>query len=109
MEKILIICSSPGLRRAGRAHPAREIYDRKDWTDEQLQQIAKDPAFTVLPVDGDGVLSEDTVPKSVFLKLEADLQAANDKIADLEQQLADAKKPKAKKGTAPAPEPETAE
>jgi hypothetical protein len=104
MEKILIICSSPGIRRAGKQHPAREIYDRKDWTDEQLQQISKDPAFTVLPVDGDGVLSEDMVPKTVLLKVEADLQAANDRIADLEQQLADAKKAKPKKAATPEPE-----
>jgi hypothetical protein len=107
MEKIRIICTSPGLRRAGKEHPARAVYDRKDWTDEQLQQIAKDPAFTVLPIDGDGVLSEDTVPKDVFLKLEADLQAANDKIADLEEQLAAAKKPAAKKAATPKPDAAT--
>lgn len=104
MERILIICSSPGIRRAGKEHPAREVYDKGVWTDKQLEQIANDPAFTVLPVSGDGVLSDDSVPKEVLLKVQADLNAANDKIADLEQQLVEAKKPKPKKGAAAGPE-----
>ncbi|WP_417436586.1 hypothetical protein [Hoeflea sp.] len=49
--KIQIICSSPGIRRNGIAHPASAFYDEDRWSDEQLAAFEADPAFTIRPVD----------------------------------------------------------
>ena len=49
--KIQIICSSPGIRRNGVAHPASAFYDEDRWSDEQLAAFEADPAFTIRNVD----------------------------------------------------------
>ena len=45
--KIQIICSSPGMRRNGIAHPASAFYDADEWTKEELAAFQSDPAFVV--------------------------------------------------------------
>lgn len=49
--KIQIICSSPGIRRNGIAHPASAFYDEGHWNEKQLAAFEADPAFTVRAVD----------------------------------------------------------
>ncbi|WP_417423602.1 hypothetical protein [Hoeflea sp.] len=49
--KIQIICSSPGIRRNGIAHPASAFYDEARWDEKQLAAFEADPAFTVRTVD----------------------------------------------------------
>lgn len=42
-----IICTKPGMRRAGVEHPARKDWEDGAFTDEQWEQIKVDPAFVV--------------------------------------------------------------
>lgn len=49
--KIQIICSSPGIRRNGIAHPASAFYDEGRWSEKELAAFDADPAFTVRSVD----------------------------------------------------------
>lgn len=49
--KIQIICSSPGIRRNGIAHPASAFYEEDHWSAKQLAAFEADPAFTVRTVD----------------------------------------------------------
>lgn len=49
--KIQIICSSPGIRRNGIAHPASAFYDEDHWSEKELAAFDADPAFTVRSVD----------------------------------------------------------
>lgn len=55
MTKIQIICSKPGIRRHGIAHPASETYDEGHWTPDQLQAFRDDPAFMVQEAVNGGV------------------------------------------------------
>jgi hypothetical protein len=43
-----IICSRPGMRRAGVAHPARADHPDDAFTAEQWEAIDADPAFAVI-------------------------------------------------------------
>lgn len=49
--KLQIICSSPGIRRNGIAHPASAFYDETRWSETELKAFEADPAFTVRTVD----------------------------------------------------------
>lgn len=49
--KLQIICSSPGIRRNGIAHPASAFYDEGRWSASELKAFEADPAFTVRTVD----------------------------------------------------------
>ncbi len=51
MTKIQIICTSPGMRRNGIAHPASAFYDEDKWTPKQMKAFDADPAFTVREID----------------------------------------------------------
>lgn len=45
---VTILCSRPGFRRAGMAHPAEATYGADELTAEQLAAIKADPTFTVI-------------------------------------------------------------
>lgn len=53
MSKVQIICSAPGMRRNGIAHPASAFYPSDRWSEEQLAAFRADPAFVVREVSGD--------------------------------------------------------
>ncbi|MBD8554914.1 hypothetical protein IFT84_10300 [Rhizobium sp. CFBP 8762] len=52
MSKIQIICTKPGLRRAGVEHPAAKVYDADHWSHEDIAAFKADPAFIVQPYSG---------------------------------------------------------
>lgn len=51
MSKIQIICTRPGMLRAGIAHPASAFYPAERWSEEDLKKIKADPAFVVREVE----------------------------------------------------------
>ena len=77
-EKITIICSRPGMRRAGMEHPAKASYAADKFSDEQLELLKGDPNFQVL----EGEAKTDTDEASGLLLAEATAQ-----ITALEEQL----------------------
>ncbi|SOC83116.1 hypothetical protein SAMN05421890_1561 [Ensifer adhaerens] len=110
VQKIQIICSSPGMRRNGVTHPASAFYDEGHWTEKQMEAFKADPAFTIREVtDGDTGTTEadfELRVKSEVERLSAEKanllqaafdQAVSDKVAeqlaliktDYEQQISD--------------------
>jgi hypothetical protein len=49
---LAIVCSQPGFRRAGIAHPAREIHPAGRFTEEQLAAMLAEPRLQLIPLDG---------------------------------------------------------
>lgn len=45
---IIITCTAPGFRRAGRVHPAKAEYLEGFWTDEQLEELRSEPKLRVI-------------------------------------------------------------
>lgn len=109
--KVQIICTKPGMRRNGMAHPASEIYPAGRWSDEDLEAFRADPAFLVREIaDGESTQTADDfdlrVENEVQRRLEAKqielqagfeeavktaaeerIQAAEGKVADLQAKL----------------------
>ncbi len=79
-QKITIICSRPGMRRAGMAHPAKASYASGHFTDDQLAVLKNDPNFQVLEGEPETAAAFD---------LEASLTDALTEIGTLEAKLAD--------------------
>lgn len=48
--RVQILCRSPGMRRCGIEHPAKETYPAGHWSDAELDHIRADPAFEVIEV-----------------------------------------------------------
>jgi hypothetical protein len=53
---IHVLCTRPGLRRAGIEHPAYRVLKRKDLSDEQLLELTSDPLLVL--VDGVRITAE---------------------------------------------------
>ncbi|NIX75390.1 HI1506-related protein [Microvirga terricola] len=49
--KLRILCSRPGFRRAGVAHPADKTWPADAFTEEQLEQLRAEPLLTVIEVE----------------------------------------------------------
>jgi len=74
--KIQIICSSPGLRRNGVAHPASAFYPAGHWTPEQLDAFRADPLFTVREVaENENTQTSDDFEIRVTAELDRRLKA----------------------------------
>ncbi len=83
MAKIQIICSSPGMRRMGKVHPASAIYPAETWTGEQLDAFRADPAFTIREVsETENVQTDDDFEIRVANEVETRLEA---KVAELQR------------------------
>lgn len=81
MAKIQIICSSPGMRRMGKVHPATAIYPADAWTDKQLDAFRADPAFTIREVsETENVRTDDDFEIRVANEVEARLQEKADEL-----------------------------
>lgn len=81
MAKIQIICSSPGMRRMGKVHPATAIYSADVWTDKQLDAFRADPAFTIREVsETENVRTDDDFEIRVANEVEARLQEKADEL-----------------------------
>jgi len=69
--KIQIICTSPGMRRNGIAHPASAFYEPGRWTETELDAFRSDPSFVVREADG---TVESTLTEADFaLKVDAEV------------------------------------
>ncbi len=75
MAKIQIICSSPGMRRMGKVHPASAIYEAGTWSDKEIAAFKADPAFTIREVsETENVQTGDDFEIRVANEVEARLQ-----------------------------------
>ncbi len=54
-----ILCSQPGFRRAGIAHPARAEYAPDHFSEEQLEAMAAEPKLELLLLDMAGRTGEE--------------------------------------------------
>jgi septal ring factor EnvC (AmiA/AmiB activator) len=87
-QKITIICSRPGMRRAGMAHPAKATYASDHFTDAQLTVIKSDPNFQVLegePETADASDLEAAMAK--IFTLEGEITIKDKEITSLEAQI----------------------
>lgn len=106
MSKIQIICTSPGMRRLGIAHPASEIYPAGRWSEVELKAFRADPAFTVRKVDeAESTASADDfeirvaneVDRRVATKVEELQRRFDQAVTDLvEEKVSDLKEAQAK-------------
>ena len=48
MRALVIVCSRPGLIRAGRPHPPVATYDVADFTREDLEEMLAEPELTLV-------------------------------------------------------------
>lgn len=51
---VIVANAIPGLCVAGHHHPARAVYPRARWSDDELITLAAEPALAVVVLDGDG-------------------------------------------------------
>lgn len=49
---VVVVCSEPGFRRAGMAHPHVRVHESGDLTNEQLAMLRAEPKITVIVVGG---------------------------------------------------------
>lgn len=81
MAKIQIICSSPGMRRMGKVHPATAIYEADYWSDKEIAAFKADPAFTLREVsEVENVQTDDDFEIRVANEVEARLTAKADEL-----------------------------
>ncbi len=81
MAKIQIICSSPGMRRMGKVHPATAIYVAGYWSDKEIAAFKADPAFTIREVsETENVRTDDDFEIRVANEVEARLQEKADEL-----------------------------
>ncbi|MXV35836.1 MULTISPECIES: hypothetical protein [unclassified Saccharibacter] len=48
--QLLIICASPGFRRAGIEHERSKLWERRAFTAEQIDQMRREPLLTLIEV-----------------------------------------------------------
>lgn len=91
-KKIQIICTSPGMRRNGIAHPATAFYDKGHWTEEQIAAFRADPNFTVREADeNENTQTADDFEARVKAEVDARVQAKTDELAkSFDQAVSDA-------------------
>lgn len=74
--KVQIICTKPGMRRNGVAHPASEIYPVGRWSDDELEAFRADPAFVVREIaDGENTQTADDFELRVENEVKRRLEA----------------------------------
>ena len=79
MSKIQIICSIPGLRRNGVAHPAQKTYEPGHWTEDQLEAFKADPAFFVQELADNAVeVSSADIENAVITRVEIERRKLED-------------------------------
>lgn len=49
---VVVVCSEPGFRRAGMAHPHVRVHEDGDLTKEQLALLRAEPKITVIVIGG---------------------------------------------------------
>ncbi|MBM9400376.1 hypothetical protein JUN65_02050 [Gluconacetobacter azotocaptans] len=48
---VVVICTTPGMRRAGVEHKLVTVHDEDRFSEAQITQLRADPAFVVIEVD----------------------------------------------------------
>ena len=82
-KKIQIICTNPGMRRHGIAHPASATYEPDRWSDDDLAAFRADPSFHVNEIDEGGVVTKgDEFDKAVAAEVEKRMAAEAEKLRD---------------------------
>ncbi|MCY1666248.1 hypothetical protein [Rhizobium sp. SL86] len=75
-KKFQIICTSPGMRRNGIAHPATAFYDAGRWSEAEIKAFNADPNFTVRELeDGESTTTEADFEARVKAEVDSRLQA----------------------------------
>jgi hypothetical protein len=69
--KIQIICTSPGMRRNGVAHPASALYAPDHWSKAALAAFQADPNFLVREVSGAESVTTET---DIELRIETEVE-----------------------------------
>ncbi|MCY1668326.1 hypothetical protein [Rhizobium sp. SL86] len=80
-KKIQIICTSPGMRRNGIAHPASAFYDADRWSADEINAFKADPNFTVRDVaDGESTTTQADFEARVTAEVDRRVQIQIDEL-----------------------------